>query len=97
MHRLLSYRWPGNVRELQNVLKRYVTLGRLALADAPPQFAESLPRPDGAAGPETVPDLQAGILADEKKVISLALRRNHWQRSKTSASLGINRRTLIKK
>ena len=37
------------------------------------------------------------IQAYEKKIISLALQRHHWHRTKAAESLGINRRTLFKK
>ena len=97
MDRLMRHNWPGNVRELQNALRQYVALGRLDLA--PPKF----PRNPVTLLSSDIPfpteddDLQDMIKVYEKKVISLALHRHHWHRSKAAESLGINRRTLFKK
>ena len=97
MDRLAAHHWPGNVRELQNALRRYVALGRLDLA--PQRPADS--RRSDPAFPATLPDhgqdLQEMVKAYEKKIISLALQRHQWHRTKAAESLGINRRTLFKK
>mgnify|MGYP006287744057 CR=1 FL=1 len=97
MDRLTAHLWPGNVRELQNVLRRYVALGRL---DLTPQGSVADRRSDPplpAALPASGQDLQEMLKAYEKKVISLALQRHQWHRTKAAESLGINRRTLFKK
>ena len=97
MDRLRSYHWPGNVRELQNALRQYVAMGNLELASvAPPRRALEAPVA------EMLPcsrdkDLQDMVQAYEKKIISLALQRHRWHRTKAADSLGINRRTLFKK
>jgi DNA-binding NtrC family response regulator len=97
MEQLMRHHWPGNVRELQNALRQYVALGQLDLATAgsprktgsPSSVDAPLSAPDG--------DLQDMVRGYEKKVISLALQRHQWHRSKAAESLGINRRTLFKK
>jgi transcriptional regulator with PAS, ATPase and Fis domain len=97
MDQLMRHHWPGNVRELQNALRQYVALGQLDLATAgsprktgsPSSVDAPLSAPDG--------DLQDMVRGYEKKVISLALQRHQWHRSKAAESLGINRRTLFKK
>jgi transcriptional regulator with PAS, ATPase and Fis domain len=97
MHRLLDYHWPGNVRELQNALRQYVALGHLELAAVAPLPAASSPLISEPHSPTLEEDLQEMIQAYEKKIISLALQRHHWHRTKAAESLGINRRTLFKK
>jgi DNA-binding NtrC family response regulator len=93
----MRHHWPGNVRELQNALRQYVALGQLDLAPA------GTPRNAGGFSAADVPlsaadgDLQDMVKVYEKKVISLALQRHQWHRSKAAESLGINRRTLFKK
>jgi len=97
MDQLMRHHWPGNVRELQNALRQYVALGQLDLATGgPPRNTE---RPTSVDAPLCAPDgdLQDMVRVYEKKVISLALQRHQWHRSKAAESLGINRRTLFKK
>ena len=97
MDRLMRHHWPGNVRELQNALRQYVALGQLDLATAGPP--RNTGRPTSVDAPLSAPDgdLQDMVRVYEKKVISLALQRHQWHRSKAAESLGINRRTLFKK
>ena len=97
MDQLMNHHWPGNVRELQNALRQYVALGHLDLMT-------SGPSPDTGKTVAAVPephadenDLQDMLKAYEKKIISLALQRHRWHRSRAAESLGINRRTLFKK
>jgi PAS domain S-box-containing protein len=97
MTRLLDYHWPGNVRELQNALRQYVALGHLALAAVAPPRTTSPPTVSETLSSDRENDLQDMIQAYEKKIISLALQRNRWHRTKAAESLGINRRTLFKK
>ena len=97
MEQLTRYHWPGNVRELQNVLHRYVTLGRLVLEDV-----------GGAASKRntgttlTVPADSGDRLADavgrfEKEFLLEQLQEQRWHVSRTAAALGVNRRTLQRK
>jgi PAS domain S-box-containing protein len=97
MDQLMHHPWPGNVRELQNALRQYVALGKLDLA--PVKFPRDpvTPLSPDSPFPTKDGDLQDMVKVYEKKVISLALQRHHWHRSKAAESLGINRRTLFKK
>ena len=97
MDRLMGYHWPGNVRELQNALRQYVAMGQLELAAVAPPRTPSSPTVSEALSSVRENDLQDMIQAYEKKIISLALQRNRWHRTKAAESLGINRRTLFKK
>jgi PAS domain S-box-containing protein len=101
--------WPGNVRELQNVLHRYVVLGRFEVPN--------MLKPDNRGNPakrllngvrqtieEPVPieDDQKKPLPErvenyERREILSALSRHQWHRGRAAESLGIHRRTLFKK
>ena len=90
-----AYDWPGNVRELQNVIRRYITLGRFELT------GEGYPvrRASGAPAPAAPADgnLREALAEYEKTIILSALEANQWRRGDTARALGINRRTLFKK
>lgn len=97
-----AYHWPGNVRELQNVLHRYVTLGRFEVPNAlkNPKPAPPEPSPDleAAAGHDDPKHSLAERLASyERQAIMSALAQHRWHRGKAAESLGIHRRTLFKK
>ncbi len=98
MDQLIGYHWPGNVRELQNVLHRYVTLGRLVLEDV---SAGAMDRGSAinASGPAIgeTDQLDQAIAQFEKAFLLEQLQQMRWHVSRTAASLGINRRTLQRK
>jgi DNA-binding NtrC family response regulator len=97
MEQLGRYHWPGNVRELQNVLHRYVTLGRLVLEDV----GGGAPQPDkgkAATGPTgSVDQLADAVGQFEKAFLLEQLQQQRWHVSRTAAALGVNRRTLQRK
>ena len=90
----IAYDWPGNVRELQNVLHRYLTLGRVDFEwlniDAPGRPAAAAEHPAGVG-------LQAAVNRFEKELILDALMNNRWRRAKTAERLAIDRKTLFRK
>ena len=103
----LAYNWPGNVRELQNVLHRYVTLGRFEVPNPltdewkpvrrmPDQVrqmdADAAFRNDDAKTP-----LPERVENYERREILRALSQHQWHRGRAAESLGIHRRTLFKK
>lgn len=98
MSKLMRYDWPGNVRELQNVLHRYVTLGRLVVEGHP-----GGPHPGAGQGtglgnsPETVTPLADALAEFEKDFIREQLQHHRWHVSHTAALLGVDRRTLQRK
>jgi DNA-binding NtrC family response regulator len=101
--------WPGNVRELQNVLHRYVVLGRFEVPNrVKPDSRVNLVKPvfDGvrqaAEEPAPIADDQKMTLPErvenyERREIQRALSRCQWHRGRAANSLGIHRRTLFKK
>lgn len=100
MRRLSAHHWPGNVRELQNVLHRYLTLGRL---DFKPESQHRTPVPLPPAQEklpqeqETEGRLQNAMASFEKEQIVEVLNQTHWHRSRAAALLGISRKTLFRK
>ncbi|MEW6237317.1 MAG: sigma-54 dependent transcriptional regulator [Candidatus Omnitrophota bacterium] len=90
-----QYSWPGNVRELQGVIESMVILAkgdRLRGENAPFEIRR-------LAEPEAPPILagEATLAEIEKKVILQTLEKYAGNRTKTAESLGIGRRTLIRK
>ncbi len=85
---LERHNWPGNIRELQNVLERYLTMGRLDFAE--PGGVPAL----GAGG---FSGLRQALDDCEKKTILQALQANRWHRARSAAALGIGRKTLLRK
>ncbi len=96
LDRLERYDWPGNVRELENLLERFIVLGRsetIAAADLPEALRRDAPRFGGARM-----DLPPGgiVLEDvERGLIEEALRRSGGNQSSAARFLGISRQTLI--
>ncbi|WP_320041910.1 sigma-54-dependent Fis family transcriptional regulator [uncultured Desulfobacter sp.] len=99
MEDFFRHDWPGNVRELQNVLHRYVTLGKIDFTGNSPEhradsteqvpFIQDTPDPRGS--------LSEIVEAFEKGIILKALEENRWQKARTAVSLGIHRKTLFTK
>ncbi len=88
---LSAYDWPGNVRELMNVLSRAVLLCNESVITRG-LIASILP--SSGATPSVVPPCLEEI---EKRHLNESLRFNGWNVSRTSVSLGIDRRTLQRK
>ena len=98
---LREYEWPGNVRELKNTIERAVLLGEggeITLGDLAPsertrgeqtedldQLVIELP-PDGLSFDEF-----------ECRIVSHALERNEWNKSRTARQLEISRPRLLRK
>lgn len=89
MDSMVNYTWPGNIRELQNVLRRYLSVGRwdfMKSADSIQAIEDNNYMISG----ETLEDI-------EKTTIKKILEQNQWNRSLSAQSLGISRRALFRK
>ncbi len=90
----MKYSWPGNVRELENVVERAVVI-----EDAHEITPSSLPshlrnmKSEFFRENEQIKSLEQ----IEKNHISHVLQKTAWNRSKASAILGIDRKTLYDK
>lgn len=95
LHKLMDYSWPGNVRELKNLIESIIVTSKkeeIRLADLPPHIKDLNPAEDSL-------HLKLGSSLD--KVIKETIRKtlSHFEGNRTRAaqSLGISRKTLIRK
>jgi two-component system response regulator AtoC len=94
---LMSYAWPGNVRELENALESAVALNRTGVI-----VPEDLPDKVRAETREVkrLEDFYSDLPSMdevEKRYLEHVLKVTGGNKAKTSAILGINRRTLYRK
>ncbi len=91
---LMAYNYPGNIRELKNIIERSFILCKSKMIQK-----EHLPEPvftPGAMDHITHSDMTT--LKDMEAIfLTNALRRNNWNRLKTSRDLGIHKSTLFRK
>jgi transcriptional regulator with PAS, ATPase and Fis domain len=97
LEKLYTYHWPGNIRELQNVLRRYLTIGRLDFRSA--HKTEPDKKDDGVEEEfsQESPKLREAVEDFEKRFIINTLKRHHWHKGKAAMALDIPRRTLHRK
>ena len=89
---LMKHEYPGNVRELENMIEHDFTLCPGGMIQ-PDHLPEELRPRTRLARRETI-----GLVSEyEKELILSALRKNHWNRLKTSNDLGIHKTTLFRK
>lgn len=102
---LLRYQWYGNIRELQNVINRAVLLTQGSHIE-PEHLPEEIrffhlrkdSRHEGADFPrEDVTELKEATLVTEKEVITNALIKSNFNKSKAAKMLNIDRKTLYNK
>lgn len=91
-----SYDWPGNLRELKNVIKRMVLLtpGTLASTAALP---EEMMVPDRVRKSVDTADLKMNQETRERELITQALVKTRYNKSKAAKLLNIDRKTLYAK
>jgi transcriptional regulator of acetoin/glycerol metabolism len=89
MDSMVNYAWPGNIRELQNVIRRYLSVGRWDFTKSADTAQAIEDKSYNMAG-ETLEEI-------EKNTIKKILEQNQWNRSISAQSLGISRRALFRK
>ena len=88
LKRLSDYSWPGNIRQLENAIERAVVLAAGERIEG-----EDITLPsDEHALPEDAP-----VAEIERRTVLERLERFGGNRTRTAASLGISRRTLLNK
>lgn len=92
METMTAYRWPGNVRELQNVIHRYVTVGKLKLSQ---NFDPRGPTNDAKLYESH--NLPLAVESFERRFIQRVLADTGWHRGRAASALGICRKTLQRK
>jgi two-component system, NtrC family, response regulator HydG len=91
--RLTAHPWPGNVRELENVIERFVLLGRSAEIGV-----TDLPKEVGATGREDLP-FEGPVLPledVERRYARWAIAQLGGRKMLTAEKLGIDRKTLAR-
>jgi DNA-binding NtrC family response regulator len=105
---LLAYAWPGNIRELRNVLERAIVFSRRSTLVTEGSSAES---GENLLEPRDFPEnirAAAGGAANfgaellsleeiERNAIAATLEATRYQITRSSAILGISRKTLLEK
>jgi len=94
---MLQYPWPGNVRELRNVIERLVIMcpdERIEAHHLPPELFRGHRMKDGAPASSTLAEARH---AYEREMILRKLEENHWNMTRTAASLGLERSHLYRK
>lgn len=92
----VEYDWPGNVRELQNVLQRYLTMGKLEFSSGWKARRPAL-KEQALANDADGEDFRAMVDDFERRLIIQSLERCRWRRNLVCSDLGIPRRTLFSK
>ena len=96
VERLLAYPWPGNVRELQNCIERAVALCRfseIGLEDLPDRVRDDTT----LVTPELAADALVPLEEIERRYILHVYKTCGENKSLTSKTLGLNRKTLYRK
>jgi transcriptional regulator with PAS, ATPase and Fis domain len=94
----LDYEWPGNVRELENEIHRMVALSHdgthVSCFQVSPRILNSVRR---ATLRGTRGELKAKLELCEKEIITDALDKCGWNRSRAARHLGLSRQGLYRK
>jgi len=97
MRLLLNHSYPGNIRELKNILEHAFILCQdttIEPAHLPLYLTKGAPADSGGpAGPRIGP----AVAETEKQVITAALERNDWNKTRTARELNMDRTTLWRK
>ncbi|HEY7376495.1 MAG TPA: sigma 54-interacting transcriptional regulator [Polyangia bacterium] len=102
---LIDHHWPGNVRELRNAVERAALMASGGAIE--PSDLGLSPASTRAGGPESAPAEQmhppspvrvaADASTEERRRIEQALQANAWNQSRAAKTLGMPRRTLVRK
>jgi two-component system response regulator AtoC len=97
---LQSYGWPGNIRELENVIKRYIIVGK---EEAIVESLENAPQDDfefdiPASGNMNMKEVvKQAAMQLERRIILKTLEAHRWNRRATARALSISYVALLYK
>ena len=98
---LQAYAFPGNIRELQNEVRRAAALvedGSFITHDLlSPRVQSSGPQTELTPAGDVPTSLKTTLEQYERQVLEEALKANDGNQTKTSAALGVSRRTLVER
>jgi PAS domain S-box-containing protein len=91
---LMAHDWPGNIRELENAIERAFIMcrsGEIKMEHLPPDFTC---HDDKISNSQNMKSARKNL---EAHAISLAIRRNNYNRQAAAGELGIHKSTLFRK
>jgi transcriptional regulator with GAF, ATPase, and Fis domain len=99
LRRLSSYPFPGNVRELENEIERAVTMAGEGELIRLSDLSEKIRREAVSSAVEFKSEgsLKEVVETVERSILSQALERHGWNKSKVAQELGLSRYGLSKK
>src|SRR5512143_464673 len=100
MRLFTGYAWPGNVREMKNIMERLVIMTpgeTITEEQVPPPIRQATPATAPGQAYVQYPTLKDARAAFEKDFITMKLRENDWNISKTAEALKIERSNLHRK
>ncbi|MEW5945614.1 MAG: sigma-54 dependent transcriptional regulator [bacterium] len=108
MRLLMDYDWPGNVRELENVMQRAVVTSRGEVIDegislpvmlhGADRGMRTVANPAAKGWDHSLPEIVESLTeAAEKRLITEALAKTNWSRTRTAELLKICRKSLHNK
>ena len=101
LNTLLQYHWTGNVRELENIIQRYVLLGkgRGIVQELNHMMSHQIkgeePKPKGSPSLREIH--HGAVMRAEADVIRNALEMTNWNRKKAASLLNISYKALLLK
>jgi len=100
MRLFTGYSWPGNIREMKNIIERLVIMApgdAIAAEHVPPPIRQAAPASASVGGYGSFDTLKDARAAFERDYITMKLRENGWNISKTAEALKIERSNLHRK
>lgn len=96
MDKLMAYEWPGNIRELENLIER-MTILRKADELTPNDLSDDFGKPDPRMRKliESQSNEHMTYQENEKNLITEALNRCGWNRTKAAQYINIPRHVLV--
>lgn len=91
---LMAHSYPGNIRELENIVEHALVLcpkGQIDVRCLPEYLRGLTPHPAQTAR------IDEALKATEARIISGALKRNHYNRLAAARELGVHKSTLFRK
>ena len=103
MNRLKRHRYPGNVRELENIIKRFIVLGRTHLDQTASSLPSAARQNNGVLDPRQpaavfLKDVarKAARRAEREEILKM-LEQTRWNRVRAATFLNISYRSLLYK
>lgn len=100
---IYKYPWEGNIRELQNVINRAVLLthsSKISIDAFPEEirfFVQTAANTNIPVAEQNITELKEATEVTEKNIISDALAKSNYNKSKAAKILNIDRKTLYNK